>query len=143
MRDRFRCCGQTETLPFGDRLIILWLIFVIYLMPLLLVQRSSGAGFVVSGCFHLVLLAATVAIAVNGLIIDRFLHSTLRQYEAQAFALGASEAHIRALRSNDAPEQSMIELLHYLAKSYRQLRRVTRRLGADKHQVDSALAMDS
>ena len=53
------------------------------------------------------------------------------------------EVRLRALRSNDALEQSMIELLHYLTKSYRQLRRVARRLGANKHQIDSALAMNS
>eukprot|EP01052_Picozoa_sp_SAG31_P075717 SAG31_NODE_34944_length_327_cov_2.035088_1_plen_63_part_10 len=63
MRDRFRCWGPTETIPFGDRLIVLYLIVAIHLMPLLLVQRGSGAGFVVSGCVHLVLLAAAVATA--------------------------------------------------------------------------------
>eukprot|EP01052_Picozoa_sp_SAG31_P046838 SAG31_NODE_9121_length_1330_cov_1.376929_1_plen_363_part_10 len=136
--------GPTETIPFENRLIVLYLIVTVHLLPLLLVvQRSSCTGFVVSGCFHLVLLAAVVATGANGVMIDKFLQSKLRQCEAQARALGASEAHIEAVHRSGAPEQSVIELLHYLTKTYRQLRRVARCLGADEGQIESALAMGS
>eukprot|EP01051_Picozoa_sp_SAG22_P016373 SAG22_NODE_2301_length_2738_cov_7.070860_1_plen_221_part_10 len=76
-------------------------------------------------------------------MIDKFLQSKLRQYEAQAGALGASEAHIEAVRKSKIPEQSVIELLHYLTRTYGQLRRAARRLGADKGQIDFALTMDA
>eukprot|EP01051_Picozoa_sp_SAG22_P014218 SAG22_NODE_1692_length_3804_cov_7.159784_4_plen_652_part_01 len=76
-------------------------------------------------------------------MIDKFLQSKLRQYEAQAWALGASEAHIEAVRRSKFPEQSVIELLHYLTRTYGQLRRAARRLGADEGQIDFALTMDA
>ena len=76
-------------------------------------------------------------------MIDKFLQSKLRQYEGQAWALGASEAHIDAVRRSSVPEQSMIELLHFLTKSYGQLRRMARSLGAHTDQIDLAQIMDT
>eukprot|EP01050_Picozoa_sp_SAG11_P011150 SAG11_NODE_1161_length_5638_cov_10.644545_4_plen_1446_part_01 len=150
--DKHRCWealverGPTETIHFHDRLIVLYMLVAIYLLPLVsIVHRNdaSGVGIVVPGCFHLVLVAAVLAIGANVLMVDKFLQSELRQYEAQAWALGASEAHIEAVRRSNVPEQSVIELLHYLTRTYIQLRRAARRLGADECQIDSALTMDA
>ena len=107
LRDKYRFLGalvergMTETVQFPDRLIVLYLLVAIHLLPLLLIIHHSdvsGVGIVVPTCFQLVLLAAVVATGANGLMIDKFLQSNLRQYEAQAWALGASEAHIEAAR---------------------------------------------
>eukprot|EP01051_Picozoa_sp_SAG22_P011054 SAG22_NODE_1036_length_5904_cov_4.908355_1_plen_556_part_10 len=152
LSDKHRCWealverGPTETIQFHDRLIVLYMIVVIHLLPLLLaLHRSdaSGVRIVVSTCFHLVLLAAVVATGANGLMIDKFLQGELRQYEAQAWALGASEAHIEAVRRSNVPGQSVIELLHYLTRTYGQLRHAARRLGAEEGQIESALTMDA
>eukprot|EP01050_Picozoa_sp_SAG11_P023346 SAG11_NODE_4667_length_1814_cov_1.410496_1_plen_421_part_01 len=150
--DKHRCwealdaCGPTETLHFHDRLLLLYLVVAIYLLPLLLVvhrNNASGARTVVYGCFHMVLLAAVLATTANRLIIDKLMRSNIRHCVARAWALGASEAHIETVRRSNVQEQSVLELLHYLTRTYGQLRRMARRFGANNSQINLPLILDT